>query len=257
MIYHQEHNSRGNYNYNAFTYVDTSYRPHVHKNFELIYVLDGCLELTVNGVSEKIEKGDVGLVLSMQVHAFEPKPHAKICVIVFAEQYVPYFAGRMENSEGESAVFSLSRETDALVRRYLIDGDSSVMMKKACFYALLDEYISKIRTVPKKAKNDELVCRIFEYVRENSRDDITLRSIAERFGYEYHYLSRLLNDGYRIKFSSLLNETRLEHALRLLGEGKMSVTEVAIETGFKSIRSFNYNFKKYIGCVPSEFQKKK
>ena len=74
-------------------------------------------------------------------------------------------------------------------------------------------------TVPKKAKNDELVCRIFEYVREHAKDDITLRSTAEHFGYEYHYLSRILNKSYNINFSQLVNSYRVEKAIELLPKG--------------------------------------
>ena len=49
MIVHQQHNSLGNHNYNAFFYDNCEWFYHFHKNYELIYILSGEVELTLNG----------------------------------------------------------------------------------------------------------------------------------------------------------------------------------------------------------------
>ena len=48
MIVHQQHNSPGNHNYNAFLYENCEWFYHFHKNYELIYILSGEMELTLN-----------------------------------------------------------------------------------------------------------------------------------------------------------------------------------------------------------------
>ena len=49
MIFHQPHNSKTNYNYNAFFYQKEKWDPHFHKNFEVIYVLEGiCILMFVH-----------------------------------------------------------------------------------------------------------------------------------------------------------------------------------------------------------------
>ena len=48
MIIHQQHNSLGNHNYNAFFYNHCEWFYHFHKNYELAYVLEDEVELTIN-----------------------------------------------------------------------------------------------------------------------------------------------------------------------------------------------------------------
>ena len=255
MIRHQEMNSKSNYNYNAYTYFNTDFSPHFHGNYGLIYVLGGELRITVSGRTEKIEEGQCALVLAHQVHTFESLGNSHIWIGVFSQQFVPHFASKTKDLEGNSSVFTLDSVTDALVRDKLVYSDCSVMMKKACLYAVCDRYLDTVTLEKRKSKNDELICQMLRYVEEHFKENITLTDLADHFGYEYHYLSRLLNNGYSINFSDTVNRYRVEHAVMLLEETDKSMTEVALESGFRSIRSFNHIFKSVMGRSPSELAK--
>lgn len=252
-IFHQKWNSKGNYNYNANTYFNTDWMPHFHKNFELIYVMNGTLLLTVNGNTERMEEGDYALILSNQIHSFESEGHSNIWIAIFSEQFVPHFASAVEKSEGERAVFRCEESVHEFVMEQLLYTESTIMMKKACFYALCDEYLSKIPQRERKSRNDDLICRVLDYVEAHYREDISLSSVAEAFGYEYHYFSRLLNRGYHINFSALVNEYRLDQAIRLLETTDHSITDIAMESGFQSIRNFNHVFQQTMGTSPAHY----
>ncbi len=255
MINHQGHNSKGHYNYNAYTYVNVNYSSHFHKNFELIYVLDGALTLTVNGKTEHMGVGDCALILANQIHSFDCLGDTKMWIAVFAEQFVPYFSNRIENFEGVRSVFRCGEALDSFIRAELLVSDDSavsIMMKKACFYAMCDRFLQQIPLVERKARNNDLICRVFDYVASHYREDISLASVAEKFGYEYHYLSRILNQEYHVKFSNLINEYRIDQALLLLETTDKSITDIAMESGFKSIRSFNHVFRAMMGYAPKE-----
>ena len=256
-IFHQKWNSRGNYNYNANTYFNTDWMPHFHKNFELIYVLDGKLSLTVNGTTEEMREGDYALILSNQIHSFHSEGRSNIWIAIFSEQFVPHFAGAVKKLEGKRSVFRCEDSVHAFVFENLLYAESSVTMKKACFYALCDQYLKQIPLSERKSRNDDLICRLLDYVEEHYREDLTLTSVAEQFGYEYHYLSRILNQSYHINFSSLVNEYRLDHAVRLLETTDKSITDIAMESGFQSIRNFNHVFQRVIGVSPANYLQSK
>lgn len=253
MILHQQCNSRGNYNFNANIYTDRGWVPHFHKNFELIYILEGTLLLTVNGKSETMGEGDYGLILENQIHSFEPDGHSKIWIAIFSEQFVPHFAGYIEKFEGERSVFGCSDSVHGFIKANLIEAQSTITMKKACFYAACDEYLRNVPLTERKNGNDDLICRVLDYVAAHNMEDITLSAIAEHFGYEYHYLSRILNRGYHINFSSLVNEYRVDKAIGLLTDTEKSITDVAMESGFRSIRSFNHVFRRVTGVTPRDY----
>jgi AraC-like DNA-binding protein len=66
------------------------------------------------------------------------------------------------------------------------------------------------------------------------------------------------------KIKSLTNQStaeyvrmlRLETAFNLLKVGKLSITEIAYQTGFSSLSQFSRSFKKYYEKSPSEFLKR-
>ena len=255
MIHYQSGNSKSNYNNNAYVYFNEGYQPHFHSNYEFIYLLDGKIDVTVNGKTESMEKGDLALILSNQVHSIKTVGSSNMWIGVFSRQFIPHFDSKIKDLVGNKFVFRLDDVTEAFIREKLVFSESSTMQKKACLYAICDGYLSSVTLDKRNVKSEEVICRMLEYVEKNFREDITLSDLADHFGYEYHYLSRLLNNGSCISFPDTLNRFRVEYAVTLLENTDKSITDIAIESGFRSIRSFNHIFKSVMGLTPSEIKK--
>lgn len=254
MIYHQPGNSLSNFNYNAYTYTTTDYAPHFHKNMELLIVLEGVVSVTVDGAQRVLTVGQMALVLSHQIHSFALKPGAKLWVAVFSEDYVPQFAHEIKGKRGSDFVFSVAPAVEALLLENLVRTDGTLLMKKACLYAVCDAYIRLVAIEPRPEKSGFVVGEILDWVSRHYTEDISLKQAAEVFGYEYHYLSRLLNRGYRIRFVDLLNSYRVERARQLLQTTDLSVTEIMSLSGFQSMRSMNMVFKAQTGVSPVAYR---
>lgn len=52
-----------------------------------------------------------------------------------------------------------------------------------------------------------------------------------------------------------INGIRIKNANRLMVEGQ-SITEAALDSGFQSVRTFNYAYKEQMGMTPTEYIKK-
>lgn len=254
MIFHQPHNSVGNYNYNAFIYTDIAYTAHFHKNFELIYVLEGQFQLTVNGTTETVNCGEMALILSNQIHAFEVLRPSRIWVCVFSEEYVPRFAAEMSGKQGSNFVFTPPEAVRSLFLQQMIPEGTSVYMKKACFYAACDCYLQSVTLEDRSGKTDFVIGKVLDWISEHYAEEISLKELAQLFGYEYHYFSRLLRQEYAINFKQLVNRYRVEAAVYLLESTDLSITQIALQSGFQSIRSFNHVFRELVGCTPSAYQ---
>jgi AraC-like DNA-binding protein len=76
--------------------------------------------------------------------------------------------------------------------------------------------------------------------------------MAEEMGYDHHYLSRAFHEMFHMNFRDFVNQYRINYANELLMQGGRSITEVAFESGFQSVRSFNDVYKKMTGSVPSK-----
>jgi len=143
-----------------------------------------------------------------------------------------------------------------LVRDHLIEHEGSLLMKKACLYALCDAYSAAVTWETRTNKSDSMVGALLDWLAEHYAEDVTLIGAARHFGYEYHYFSQLLSGRYNINFRRLLNQYRVEAAIDLLEHTALPITDIALKSGFQTIRSFNHTFREYTGRTPREYREK-
>lgn len=256
MIFHQPHNSQGNYNYNSRIYVDTAFAPHFHKNLEFIYTVHGVTRVNIGHRQLSLSKGQATLVLSNQIHSLSVPADSKSVVVVFSEEYVPKFASTVKGFEAQEPVFEINKAVIDLFTENIVNKKSSILMRKACFYAICDEFYSSTEFSERKDSKESSVVNILDWISRNYSSNISLSDVAREFGYEYHYLSRLLNQTYNISFSRLVNGYRVEKATELLQDTDLPITEIVYRSGFQSIRNFNHAIRSATGKSPKEFRKK-
>lgn len=98
--------------------------------------------------------------------------------------------------------------------------------------------------------------KVFLYISENYNKDITLTSTAEFAGYVPTYFSRVFKDYTGMTFYDYLTSYRLSMAIRaLLSEDKKSMAEIAEESGFGSVKTFDRVFKARMDISPLKFRK--
>lgn len=258
MIFYQPTNSLGNYNYNGITYKNANWKPHFHKNHELVYCIEGNVECSVNSNVKILEKGDFALFLSNEIHSIVSVGDSCCWVAVFSEDHVHSFSKAVHDKTGDTFVFRCSEAIEKFICENLIYNQETPdkYIMKSCFYAVCSEYLKSVTLVDRVQKCDVLMRSITEYISENFKDDISLMSMADWLGYNYHYLSKAFRKMFLMSFPEFLNSYRADHAIRLLHETEMDIVDIAFESGFQSVRSFNEFFKKYTGSTPKEYRNK-
>jgi AraC-like DNA-binding protein len=86
--------------------------------------------------------------------------------------------------------------------------------------------------------------------------ELSLASLARLLGTNTTHLSRAINEGLGMNFSSFIAKLRCDHvaaALRAGGEGDL--LELALEAGFGSKASFNRAFQAVHGQSPSSYRR--
>lgn len=255
MIFHQPSNSMSNYSYNAVFYTDKVWDFHFHKNFELIYVLEGAVNCTINNKPYRLSAGDFGLCLPYDMHKYLPECNTHYWVLVFSEDFVSYFSNQLVGKMSDGFRFRCDEVEEKYIRSHIIDNQSpTIITLKSCLYAVCERYKNSVNLV-KNDKRNSIMCDIADYISENHTGKLSLQSLAEWLGYDYHYVSRLFHQMFNMTFSDFTNIYRLETAVRLLKDTDKSITYIAYESGFQSIRTFNDFFKKNTGLSPSVYRK--
>ena len=256
MLYQKE-NSLGKFYFECRRYEDFFFRSHMHRHHELILVREGEVTLESNWQRETARAGEMAWLPSNCVHAYETREKSLVDVCIFSEDYVPHFIREIKGKKPERAVFAC-RES---VRRYAEDmlfrpeEIPGVYQLKSALYGVMGEIRAQVPFTPRRAESEGLMDRLIQYVSENYTEDISLKSAAQALGYEEHYLSRCFHSVIPIHFSRYVNLYRVDAAASLLQQGGLSVTQIAGESGFQSIRSFNRAFLEATGKTPSQYLK--
>ncbi len=104
-------------------------------------------------------------------------------------------------------------------------------------------------------KNADKFEYIMKYIDKNYMYDISLDSLAKLAGYSKYHFSRIFKKGSTYSFIDLVNRRRIKAASMMLLEADLSIADIAMQSGFSSLTTFNRAFKEIKGCTPSEFKK--
>jgi AraC-like DNA-binding protein len=101
-----------------------------------------------------------------------------------------------------------------------------------------------------KRLNRERVQKVIAILKDNLAEPPGLEEIGQRAGCSHFYLSRIFAEETGRTIFAFLRDLRMERAAELLREGRMNVTETALEVGYSSLSHFTVAFRETFACCP-------
>lgn len=240
--------------------------PHFHKNFEILAVVSGECRCEIDGKPYLMHAGDMAFIVPFQIHAFCALGGAEVRRVTLHDHLIWSMASALDEKKPQTAVFcppvivrqffleqleALYGRDPVLVRRI---PQQQRMMVKGCLYIVGSSFLEQAKMIPSRSA-DALMTDVVQYIADHFRSNITLQDIAKEMGYSYHYLSRMFNKIFNISFKSMLNQYRMEYAYALLQDTRMPIGQIAFESGFQSIRSFDHVCLEIYGKTPGQMRK--
>lgn len=246
--------------------------PHIHHSAELLYVNAGCVEFVIDNESYTACAGEFALIPPDVVHYYT-KLHPQSCyyIHVFSKDCVPTFFRLLGTKLPKHIVYRCSDDAreyytktviepfKAFIRdknyfRTVTDEFIPVLKLRSALYAILSEFLSA-GLVDNQGTTRSLFGDVCAYIVENCTEEITLVKLANHFGYNSQYLSRLLHNIPGFNFHNFLNQCRIDKARNMLITSNMSITDISNRCGFNCLRSFNRIFKSFTGLTPKDYRK--
>lgn len=107
----------------------------------------------------------------------------------------------------------------------------------------------------KTADKSKYIMEALEYIADHyNEDSISVGMIAESLGISEGHLSHLFRKETEYTVMAYITRYRIQNAMRLLGNCRYKVYEVAEMVGYRDIAHFSGTFKKIVGVTPSEYQ---
>ena len=226
--------------------------PHFHSSIEIYIVTEGSYIVSIGGDKRILKAGDVAFVDRFVPHtsgSTADYSNTTVYVIVASSEYF----GNISRLEDEVPVPFTNRRDGYDKVRELTELAWSVRDKmddaaKAGFLAMIMSLIYGYsdKTVKNREKSASVCVEIMKYISENYAERITLDSLAERYGYERTYLSRLLNRALGMNLREYLNRVRISAIINMkLKNPDASMSKLAQECGFESENTYYRALKKY------------
>ena len=250
-----------NFEKNYFTaerHTDVSCALHLHYAMEIVCVTHGAVTMNVNGNERTIRAGECILILPFEAHSFETPCASECFVLVFSPELTPDAYALLRDKAARDPVCTPSASVFAMCDECLPVNASPTdnLRIRAVLYPLLAEILSKCEFVPIKRQYEGIIfLDAIRYISRNFRTkDISLTATAAALGVHRVYLSRAFRENCGIQYTKYVNSVRASYAARLLREqSEKTISEIAYEAGFGSIRNFNREFKALYGICPAEF----
>ena len=84
--------------------IDFSFPPHLHQCFEIIMILDGTMDVTVDGKGYTLSAGQATMIVPNQIHAMRSE-RCRHLLVIFSPRLVQAYASRLVDRVPEDHAF--------------------------------------------------------------------------------------------------------------------------------------------------------
>lgn len=242
---------------------------HWHKEIEILFLLSGELQITVDDVKYSLKTGDIIMINSNQIHSIKGNND-----LTYVLQFIPDVITKIYGGE-ELPQFNLNT-ADLNIKQESVDRIKSILAKigielakrKTGYQFYLWSHVYELvgyifrhcpyEVVKNDIKDEDLrkISSIINYITDNYGKCLSIKTIAEAVQMSELTLSKFFKQKTGLSILFYLQIVRINRAKALL-KSDVSVIDLAQECGFYSLPTFYRTFKKITGISPSEFKKGK
>lgn len=227
---------------------------HFHDSFEFITVTDGEMTVHVEKSKYTVTPSNALLIFPNQAHSLQTNSYSAHILCIFPSRTVKAFTNACSGMIPKSALFFPNRfYVDQLVE---LSSSYSLMKEKGVLYSLCAEFEKDAEYIQSPIENDNLLKEIFRFVENNFDKDCSLTALSQYMSYNDMYISRYFKQHTGITYINHVNTYRINMAVYMINNSDNSMSNIAFDCGFSSIRHFNRKFKEIMGSTPNEFRRK-
>ena len=254
---------------------------HMHSDFELLLILQGRGRIKVKNDIFAVKEKDALLINPNEIHEIEAGEDSMKLIIIqfsrhFCKDYYPYLRNTVFKTRCMKECFSdsdypkllklLTDFTDAYIRTdtfFAFPCVSLLLQILALCYQNMEYVIMEENEYREHKRKKDRMNRISSYIDENYLYPIRLKDIAVAENLSVTHVSHFFTDNFGVTFQEYLNSKRLEHALQLAEDKRLSLSAISEMSGFSDpkylnkafFKRFSYPFREYGNPAHTTLQK--
>lgn len=248
----------------------------------LLIIVDGTCSLSIENKKYILNAQDFAFIPSNKFYVLKTSTH---CEYFFACFYPDYEEATENDLKICQAVFELPEQSFFLTSNNISDkiiclpdymtldnknySDIATLFVKIQQLNLSGKYIDRLlidvyfkelllllsSLVVDNAKSEypQMLKKIMLYIDKNYTCAMTSKDLSNIFNLSQEHICNLFFKNLNMSVSEYINSVKLKHAVELLSNSSMNVSQIADYLGFSSVHYFSRVFKKHYGMSPTKF----
>lgn len=244
---------------------------HWHEEYELLRVISGEFDLTLDDAATVLHAGDVAFIGAGQLHGGIPRDCVYECIVFdmhlllkcneHCRQLIsPILHGHLllqaiyhgDDDVVRHTIPPMFRALNGRCRGY-------ELITLGCLFQFLGEVYSHRAYYPAETPQSEgervlQLKQVFELIRTDYASPLTLADLAGAAHMSPKYFCRFFRAATHRTPIDYLSYYRIEEACNEIASTGKSLTEIALDAGFTSLNYFIRRFRAYKGVTPGEYR---
>lgn len=226
--------------------------PHVHGCYELVYYLGGSGESSIASRSYAFRSNMFAVISPNVVHEEKHLTGGEVLFIGFHSDHEALIGlnGIFEDDSALTILHTMFQMKDEFLEQR--PGYSDMLNLLAGRLIIQIQRLIDTDKLPPRSGDQLQYVR--NYMDEHYRQKIAVETLAQMSGYSYDRFRHLFKEKYGEAPLQYLFAKRIEHAKMLLSETRISISDIALQSGFASDVQFCSMFKRAMGMTAKEYR---
>lgn len=248
---------------------------HWHPFAEILVCLTEEIQVTVNFTSYTLKCNDLIIVYPGDLHSIQECPENSLLIIQFPYELLTILN---EFRSRETLFFQfpyicynpLKPEYDRLIlliKNFVQLAESEDPYQEVKMYSLLLAFFEQVGSYCLHSQQEQVrnnpnpeykatkqMAEACLFISHNCTSPLTLEDVAQHMGMSKSHFAHLFKEFTGMTFLDFLTDERIKRAKALFQNPNTRIIDIAFDSGFTSISSFNRAFKKITGQTPSEYR---
>ncbi len=237
----------------------------------VLFIVNGSATLQVYEHVYELNQYDIAVIAPEEIYALT-RYSGNLCILTFEirTNYLAQFCPEIKEMRlrkhiipeklEETLHTQICTSISEIIYPSLKKDDHAPLKINIAYATLLSVIVCECMEMQRKDVGTETyvqqrILRIFEYINVHYHEKITLGTLADYLGIHPQYLSTFFKKYLHMNFVDYLNMVRCGKAISMLSNPKLSITDVSLNCGFASYKTFVAVFKKINDMTPSQFRK--
>lgn len=254
-----------------------TYPRHWHPAIEIIIPLNNEYYIDIDSVKYTVRPGDIFIIPSCTLHEVSAPDTGRRLILLYDMSqfeniqniaYLQSFFTKPVLINGEQCPTIYQEEcmhVSHIVKDYFGDDnlrDISIYARLLSFMLAYVKFAAanvEINGYSNSNKGKQLELQktfsvVYDYIDKHITDDLTLEKVAEIACYSKYHFTRLFKEYSGYSFYDYIRMHKINHAAELLLNPELPIIEIALQSGFANLTTFNRTFKAIKGCTPTYYR---